>query len=285
MFNVIPFYKLSLNYYNLIVEDMQEDDTRDVTILGFAIMFGILALHYRRVAIVAGTSFLGSYSFVSGVDHFVQSGFNSIIPKLANGHLSGIKQPISSLLPSLIFLFSSYLPSFPPFLIQSFLFAFLLSSFLLPLFSLFPLLLRPAFHFWFLLSALRLLSYFRFAHFLPFRFPRFRFPHFRFPCLKEKWKAKNEISAFSTCCLPPSSSHSLTQKRNIPQRPVLHFPCCLLRDFCCRRIYSIPTHEQVCHPILQWWRVRDIQLFHCPLFLLQPQPTSPNPPFQTPQLP
>jgi hypothetical protein len=69
---------------------MQEDDTRDITILGFAIMFGILAIHYRRVSIIGGTSLLGSYALVSGVDHFVQSGFNSIIPKMANGHLSGI---------------------------------------------------------------------------------------------------------------------------------------------------------------------------------------------------
>ena len=77
-------------YLTLIVTDMQEDGTRDITILGFAIMFGILAIHYRRIAIIAGTSLLGSYGMVSGADHFVQSGFNSIIPKLANGHLSGI---------------------------------------------------------------------------------------------------------------------------------------------------------------------------------------------------
>lgn len=69
---------------------MQQDETRDITILGFAIMFGILALHYRRIAIIAGTSLLGSFGMISGIDHFVKSGFNSILPKMMNGHLSGI---------------------------------------------------------------------------------------------------------------------------------------------------------------------------------------------------
>jgi hypothetical protein len=90
---------------------MQEDDTRDITILGFAIMFGILATHYRRIAIVGGTSVLGSYALVAGIDNFVQSGFNSIIPSMANGHMSGINNNLP-LHPIFLTIFTPITPTF-----------------------------------------------------------------------------------------------------------------------------------------------------------------------------
>jgi hypothetical protein len=65
---------------------MQQDDTRDITILSFSIMVGTLAIHYRRVAILAGTAAFGAFALLSGFDHFAQSGFSSILSNFANGN-------------------------------------------------------------------------------------------------------------------------------------------------------------------------------------------------------
>lgn len=69
---------------------MQDDGSRNVTILGFSLMMGILSIHYQRAATLVGTSVLGSLGFLCGLDHFIGSGFSSILSNLANGRTSGI---------------------------------------------------------------------------------------------------------------------------------------------------------------------------------------------------
>jgi len=57
---------------------MDEDDSRDVVLLALSLAGGLLALRFRKPAVVGGTSLVGGYGVLAGIDTWIGSGFNSL---------------------------------------------------------------------------------------------------------------------------------------------------------------------------------------------------------------
>eukprot|EP01111_Echinosteliopsis_oligospora_P003445 TRINITY_DN1544_c0_g1_i2.p1 TRINITY_DN1544_c0_g1~~TRINITY_DN1544_c0_g1_i2.p1 ORF type:complete len:262 (+),score=48.16 TRINITY_DN1544_c0_g1_i2:136-921(+) len=73
------------------VDYMQQDSVRDITIFSCGIIGGLLAYYHKRVAILFGTSVIGAYASISGLDNFILSGFNDIIYFLINFQMSNMQ--------------------------------------------------------------------------------------------------------------------------------------------------------------------------------------------------
>eukprot|EP01112_Ceratiomyxa_fruticulosa_P005230 TRINITY_DN1583_c0_g1_i1.p1 TRINITY_DN1583_c0_g1~~TRINITY_DN1583_c0_g1_i1.p1 ORF type:complete len:252 (-),score=31.22 TRINITY_DN1583_c0_g1_i1:188-943(-) len=56
-------------------EFMDEDDNRDVILISFALVGGLLSLRFRKLSITICSSILGSYVFFAGMDLLAKTGF------------------------------------------------------------------------------------------------------------------------------------------------------------------------------------------------------------------
>lgn len=77
------------------VKSMNEDDSREIVLIFLSLAGGLLALRFRKPAVVECTSLVGAYGIVSGVDAWIGSGFsslyNSILDcQLTATHFSGL---------------------------------------------------------------------------------------------------------------------------------------------------------------------------------------------------
>jgi len=70
---------------------LQQDDVRDVIMLTMAICSGYLSLRWKKAAVLGGTSMLGSFSVITGVDHWTNSGFSKILDNVLDYNTSQIK--------------------------------------------------------------------------------------------------------------------------------------------------------------------------------------------------
>jgi len=73
---------------------VQEDETRDILFLCFALMGGLLALRARKPVILIGTSAIGSFMVLDGLDHWIGSGFSKIVTSILDAEASDL--PFSS---------------------------------------------------------------------------------------------------------------------------------------------------------------------------------------------
>jgi len=64
------------------VEYMQQDDVRDVVMFALSICVGFISLRWKKATVLGGTSVLGSFSIVTGVDNWGNSGFIKLLDNM-----------------------------------------------------------------------------------------------------------------------------------------------------------------------------------------------------------
>jgi hypothetical protein len=67
-----------------MLKDMQQDDTRDILLLGISLCCGFFCQRFKTMTILIGMSFYGSLMVISGVDGFVKIGFTDMIAYAMN---------------------------------------------------------------------------------------------------------------------------------------------------------------------------------------------------------
>jgi len=61
------------------IEYMQQDDVRDVIMLALSVLVGFLSLYWKKVTVLVGTSLLGSFSVITSIDHWANTGFIKLL--------------------------------------------------------------------------------------------------------------------------------------------------------------------------------------------------------------
>lgn len=66
---------VGINILSLTSKDMQQDDVRDVVMFSLSICVGFISLRWKKATVLVGTSVLGAFSIITGVDNWGNSGF------------------------------------------------------------------------------------------------------------------------------------------------------------------------------------------------------------------
>jgi hypothetical protein len=73
------------------VEYLQQDDVRDVLMLALSIGCGFASLRYKKATVMGGSTFLGAWSIINGVDHWGNTGFSNVMGYILEDETDKIK--------------------------------------------------------------------------------------------------------------------------------------------------------------------------------------------------
>jgi len=86
------------------VDYMQQDDVRDVIMLAMSVGAGFLSLRWKKASVLGGTSVLGAFSAITGIDHWCHSGFSTLLDDVLDYNVSQIKVATSLIILAVAFI-------------------------------------------------------------------------------------------------------------------------------------------------------------------------------------